>query len=76
MGGMSLGLLAGGQAAEVMLLINSQKVLDSMLSTKVKLGAGASIAVAPRVPAQVLPPTSSPTPGPRAHLSAWLSKAR
>lgn len=48
MGGMSLGLLAGGQAAEVMLLINSQKVLDSMLSTKVKLGAGASIAVGPK----------------------------
>ena len=48
MGGMSIGFLAGGQAAEVMLLINSQKVLDSMLSTKVKLGAGASIAAGPK----------------------------
>jgi lipid-binding SYLF domain-containing protein len=48
MGGISLGLLAGGQAAEVMLLVNSQKALDSLLSTKVKLGAGASIAVGPK----------------------------
>jgi lipid-binding SYLF domain-containing protein len=48
MGGISLGFLAGGQAAEVMLLINSQKALDSMLSTKVKLGADVAIAVGPK----------------------------
>ena len=48
MGGISIGFLAGGQAAEVMLLINSGKALDSMLTTKVKLGAGVSIAVGPK----------------------------
>lgn len=48
MGGLSIGFLAGGQAAEVLLLINSQKALDSMLSTKVKLGAGVSIAAGPK----------------------------
>jgi len=48
MGGISIGLLAGGQAAEVMLLINSQKALDSMLSTKVKLGADVAVAVGPK----------------------------
>ena len=48
MGGISLGLLAGGQAAEVMLLINTQKALDSMLSTKVKLGADIAVAVGPK----------------------------
>jgi lipid-binding SYLF domain-containing protein len=48
MGGISIGFLAGGQAAEVMLLINSQKALDSMLSTKVKLGASVSVAAGPK----------------------------
>ncbi|MFO1249566.1 MAG: lipid-binding SYLF domain-containing protein [Inhella sp.] len=48
MGGISLGFLAGGQAAEVLLLINSQNALDSMLSTKVKLGGNASYAVGPK----------------------------
>ena len=48
MGGISIGFLAGGQAAEVMLLINSQKALDSMLSTKVKLGADVAVAVGPK----------------------------
>jgi lipid-binding SYLF domain-containing protein len=52
MGGISLGLLAGGQSAEVMLLINSQKALDSMLSTKVKLGADVAVAVGPKGAAQ------------------------
>jgi lipid-binding SYLF domain-containing protein len=47
-GGVSIGFLAGGQAAEVMLLVNSQKALDSLLSTTVKLGAAASVAVGPR----------------------------
>jgi lipid-binding SYLF domain-containing protein len=48
MGGVSIGFLAGGQAAEVMLLINTQKALDSMLSTKIKLGANASVAAGPK----------------------------
>ncbi len=48
MGGVSIGFLAGGQAAEVLLLINSQKALDSLLSSKVKLGADISIAVGPK----------------------------
>ena len=56
MGGISLGLLAGGQAAEVLLLINSQKALDSMLSTKVKLGADIAVAVGPRAPARARRP--------------------
>ena len=48
MGGVSLGFLAGGQAAETMLVVNTQKALDSLLSTKVKLGGDASIAVGPK----------------------------
>ena len=48
MGGVSIGFLAGGQAAEVIMLVNSQKALDSLLSTTVKLGAAASVAVGPR----------------------------
>jgi SH3 domain-containing YSC84-like protein 1 len=48
MGGVSIGFLAGGQAAEVMLLVNSQRALDSLFSTTVKLGAGVSVAAGPR----------------------------
>jgi lipid-binding SYLF domain-containing protein len=48
MGGVSIGFLAGGQAAEVILLVNSQNALASLLSTSVKLGAAASVAVGPR----------------------------
>jgi SH3 domain-containing YSC84-like protein 1 len=48
MGGISLGFLAGGQAAETMVVVNTQKALDSLLSTKVKLGGDASIAVGPK----------------------------
>ena len=48
MGGISLGFLAGGQAAETMLVVNTQKGLDSLLSTKVKLGGDASIAAGPK----------------------------
>ena len=47
MGGISVGFLAGGQAAETMLVVNTQKGLDSLLSTKVKLGGDASIAAGP-----------------------------
>lgn len=48
MGGVSLGFLAGGAAAETILVVNTQKGLDSLLSTKVKLGGDASIAVGPK----------------------------
>ncbi len=48
MGGVSLGFLAGGAAAETMVVINTQKALDSLLSTKVKLGGDASVAVGPK----------------------------
>lgn len=47
-GGVSIGFLAGGQAAETMVVVNTQKALDSLLSTKVKLGGDASIAVGPK----------------------------
>jgi len=47
MGGVSLGFLAGGQAAETMLVVNTQKGMDSLLSTKVKLGGDASVAAGP-----------------------------
>jgi len=47
-GGVSIGFLAGGQAAEVIMLVNSQKAIDSLLSTTVKLGAAVSIAAGPR----------------------------
>jgi len=48
MGGMSLGFLAGGAAAETMLVVNTQKALDSLLSTKMKLGGDASIVAGPK----------------------------
>jgi SH3 domain-containing YSC84-like protein 1 len=48
MGGVSLGFLAGGAAAETMVVVNTQKALDSLLSTKVKLGGDASVAVGPK----------------------------
>ncbi len=48
MGGISLGFLAGGAAAETMLVVNTQKALDSLLSTKLKLGGDATVAVGPK----------------------------
>ena len=47
MGSGSFGLQAGVQAAEVILMVMTQKGLDAMLSTKFQLGADASIAVGP-----------------------------
>jgi len=47
MGGISLGLQIGGQSSEIVLMIMTDKGLDSMLSTKVQLGASASIAAGP-----------------------------
>jgi len=48
MGSASLGFQAGASAAEVVMIINSQKALDSLLSNKVKIGADASAAIGPK----------------------------
>jgi SH3 domain-containing YSC84-like protein 1 len=47
LGGASFGLQFGGQASEVVLLVMTQKGIDSLLSTTLKLGADASVAVGP-----------------------------
>jgi lipid-binding SYLF domain-containing protein len=47
LGGASFGLQFGGQASEVVLLVMTQKGIDSLMSTTLKLGADASIAVGP-----------------------------
>jgi lipid-binding SYLF domain-containing protein len=47
MGSASFGLQAGVQAAEVILMVMTQKGVDAMLSTKAQLGADASVAVGP-----------------------------
>ena len=47
MGSVSFGLQAGGEAAEVVLLVMSQKGVDSLLSNKFKLGVDGSIALGP-----------------------------
>jgi lipid-binding SYLF domain-containing protein len=48
MGSASLGFQAGASSAEVLMVIHSQKALDSLYSNKLKLGADASIAVGPK----------------------------
>jgi lipid-binding SYLF domain-containing protein len=48
MGTVNFGLLAGAQAAEVVIMIMKRSTLDSLYTTSVKLGSGAgSIAVGP-----------------------------
>ena len=47
LGGASIGLQFGGQASEVVLLVMTQNGVDSMMSTTVKLGGDASVAVGP-----------------------------
>jgi lipid-binding SYLF domain-containing protein len=47
MGSVSWGLQIGGEVAEVILLVNSQKGVDSLLSNKFKLGADVSVALGP-----------------------------
>ena len=47
LGGASFGLQFGGQASEVVLLVMTQKGVDSLMSTTLKLGADASVAVGP-----------------------------
>jgi lipid-binding SYLF domain-containing protein len=48
MGSASLGFQAGASAAEVVMIVNSQKALDSLYSSKVKVGGDASVAVGPK----------------------------
>jgi SH3 domain-containing YSC84-like protein 1 len=47
-GSASFGLQAGAQSAEVVMVIQSQKALDSIYSNKVKLGGDMSVAVGPK----------------------------
>jgi lipid-binding SYLF domain-containing protein len=47
MGSVSFGLQIGGESAEVILLVMSQKGMDSLLTSKFKLGGDASIALGP-----------------------------
>ena len=48
MGSASLGFQAGASAAEVVMIVNSQKALDSLYTNKFKLGGDASVAVGPK----------------------------
>lgn len=47
LGSVSLGLQIGGQKSEAILLVMTQKGIDSLQKTSVKLGADASVAVGP-----------------------------
>jgi len=47
MGSVSFGLQIGGESAEVVLLVMSQKGMDSLLSSNFKLGGDASVALGP-----------------------------
>jgi len=47
LGSVSFGLQIGGEAAEVVLLVMSQKGIDSLLTSKFKLGGDTSIALGP-----------------------------
>ncbi len=47
MGSVTFGLQIGGEAAEVVLLVMTQRGMDAMLSTKFQLGADVSVAVGP-----------------------------
>lgn len=48
LGAVSVGLLAGGQAAEVVILVNSQTAIERLLTSSIKLGGEASIAIGPK----------------------------
>ena len=48
MGSASLGFQAGASSAEVVMIVNSPKALDSLYSNKVKLGGDASVALGPK----------------------------
>jgi lipid-binding SYLF domain-containing protein len=46
-GSVTFGLQIGGEASEVVMLAMTQKAIDSLLSSSVKLGAGVSVALGP-----------------------------
>ena len=48
MGSASLGFQAGASSAEMVMVVNSQKALDSLYTNKVKLGGDASVALGPK----------------------------
>jgi lipid-binding SYLF domain-containing protein len=48
LGAASLGLQAGATAAEVVMLVNSQKTLDSLLANQIKVGAEATAVLGPK----------------------------
>ncbi len=48
MGSASIGLQAGASSAEMVMVVNSQKALDSLHTNKLKLGADASAALGPK----------------------------
>ena len=47
MGAVSFGLQIGGESAEVILLVMTQKGMDSLLTSKFKLGGDVSVAAGP-----------------------------
>jgi len=47
LGGASIGVQFGGEAAQVVVLVNSQKALDALYANHFKLGADASVAAGP-----------------------------
>jgi lipid-binding SYLF domain-containing protein len=47
MGSVTFGFQAGGEAAEVVMLVMSQKAIDSLYASSVKLGGDTSIALGP-----------------------------
>jgi hypothetical protein len=77
MGSASLGFQAGASAAEVVMIVNSQKALDSLFSNKLKLGADASVALGPKGVGSgaAMSATSSSTRRCRAHSPASRSTA-
>ena len=47
LGSVTFGLQIGGEVAEVIMMIRTQKALDSLFTTEIKLGGDASIAMGP-----------------------------
>ena len=47
LGSVSLGLQIGGEAAEVIIMLRTQKAVDALLATSAKLGADSSISIGP-----------------------------
>ena len=47
LGGASIGVQFGGEASEVVILVNSQKALDALYANHFRIGADASVAAGP-----------------------------